>query len=176
MSPSVPSARTLPLWPLPLLAALLPFVVSHLAWWLSVREGLMPACNPYWDGCVSISRAARHGLGNHLFRMVMLPCATLQALCWLAATLWLRRQWQVRVRVLPWLGLAAGVFLALYATFLGSDGAVYAAAAPLRRVPVLRLQLPRAAGWCCTRCRGCSRGHAPTRRCWWSRWDSWRWA
>lgn len=125
MSPSVPLRITLPLWPLPFLAALLPFAVSHLAWWLSVRDGLIPSCNPYWDGCVSISRAARYGLGNHLFRLVMLPCATIQALCWLAATVWLRRQWQVRVRVLPWLGLAAGVFLGLYATFLGSDGEIY---------------------------------------------------
>ncbi|HEY5805751.1 MAG TPA: hypothetical protein VIT90_18900 [Lysobacter sp.] len=123
----MPPRTTLPLWPLPFLAALLPFVVSHLAWWLSMRDGLIPSCNPYWDGCVSISRAARHGLGNHLFRMVMLPSATIQALCWLAAALWLRRQGEgrVRARVLPWLGLAAGVFLGTYATFLGSDGAVY---------------------------------------------------
>ncbi|HEY5852459.1 MAG TPA: hypothetical protein VIT62_17060 [Lysobacter sp.] len=125
MSSGVPLRTTLPLWPLPFLAALLPFVVSHLAWWLSIRDGLIPSCNPYWEGCVSISRAARHGLGNHLFRMVMLPCATIQALCWLAAAMWLRQREYGRARVLPWLGLSAGVFLGTYATFLGTEGAVY---------------------------------------------------
>ena len=127
MDAGVPPRSTLPLWPLPLLAALMPFVVGHLAWWLSVREGLIPSCNLYWDGCVSISRAARHGLGNHLFRLVMLPCAAVQVSCWLAAALWLRRATGARMRVLPWLGLLAGVFLALYATFLGTEGRAYEA-------------------------------------------------
>ena len=121
----LPTRSTLPLWPLPLLAALLPLLVAHLAWWLSMRDGLIPVCNPYCDGCVSISRAARHGLGNQLFRMVMLPCAVVQVMCWIAATLWLRRETGSAVRVLPWLGLVAGVFLALYAAFLGSEGRIY---------------------------------------------------
>ena len=115
----------LPLWPLPLLCALLPLLVSHVALWLSLRHGLIPACNPYLDGCVSISRAARHGTGNDLFRMVMLPTASLQAFCWLAAAHWLRRNGGGAARTLPWLGLLAAMFLALYATFLGSEGAVY---------------------------------------------------
>lgn len=125
MGDSLHARPGLPLWPLPLLSALLPFVVTHLAWGLSLQAGLIPACNPYLDGCVSISRAARHGLGNDLFRMVMLPSATLQALCWLAVALWLRRKAPGAARLLPWLGLLAGVFLALYATFLGSEGAIY---------------------------------------------------
>lgn len=121
-----PRARPgLPLWPLPLLSALLPFVVTHLAWALSLQAGLIPGCNPYLDGCVSISRVARHGLGNDLFRMVMLPSATLQALCWLAAASWLGRDDPDGGRSLPWLGLLAAAFLALYTTFLGSEGATY---------------------------------------------------
>ena len=31
-------------------------------------------------------RAARHGWGNDLFKLLMLPCAALQALCWLVAS------------------------------------------------------------------------------------------
>lgn len=120
-----PARSTVPLWPLPLLAALMPLLAAHLAWWLSVHDGLIPACNPYWDGCVSISRAARHGLGNHVFKLLMLPCAVVQVCCWLSATLWLRRRTRFPMRVLPWLGLVAGVFLALYATFLGTEGKVY---------------------------------------------------
>lgn len=122
---TIPPARGLPLWPLPLLCAALPFVAAHLAWWLSLADGLIPACNPYLDGCVSISRAARHGLGNHLFRMVMLPAATLQVLCWLAANGWVRRRRGTASHTLPWLGLVAGAFLALYATFLGTEGEAY---------------------------------------------------
>lgn len=125
MDPDRSLRTTFPLWPLPLLAALLPLFVTHLAWWLSIRNGYIPLCNPYWDGCVSISRAARHGLGNHLFRMVMLPCATVQAMCWLAAAWWLRRDAGAAARALPWLGLVAAVFLGLYATFLGTEGRTY---------------------------------------------------
>ena len=116
---------SLPVWPLPLLAAVLPLVVTHLAWWLSVRDGLVPSCNAYLDGCLSISRAARHGLGNDLFRMVMLPSATLQALCWIVAAAWLRRERGRVALSLPWLGLAAGAAMLAYATFLGSEGATY---------------------------------------------------
>ena len=112
------------LWPLALLCALLPFVAAHLGWWISSAQGLVPACNPYLDGCVSISRASRHGLGNLLFRMLMLPAATLQALCWLAVALWMRRV-GANGLALAWLGGIAAMALVLYATFLGSDGHTY---------------------------------------------------
>ena len=39
--------------------ALVMGVAVHLAWWLSLQGGHVEACNPYWDGCTSISRAAR---------------------------------------------------------------------------------------------------------------------
>jgi hypothetical protein len=120
-----PAHAALPLWPLPLLCALIPVLAVHLAWWLSWRDGHIPAGIPYLDGAFSISRAARHGWGNDLFTLLMLPCATLQALCWLAAARWLRAQGSTRGAPLPWLGLLAAAFLALYATFLGSEGEVY---------------------------------------------------
>lgn len=118
-----------PLWPLALLCALLPFVAAHLGWWVSTAYGLIPACNPYFDGCVSISRASRHGLANLLFRMLMLPAATLQALCWLAAADWVHadrvRDAQASVRWPWWLGCVAAIALVLYASFLGSEGRTY---------------------------------------------------
>jgi hypothetical protein len=43
---TIQPARGLPLWPLPLLCAALPFLAAHLAWWLSLADGLIPACNP----------------------------------------------------------------------------------------------------------------------------------
>lgn len=116
-----------PLWPLPFAIALVLLVATHLAWILSVQAGYVPLCNPYWDGCTSISRAARHGLGNHLFRLMMLPCALLQGMHW-----WTTRDW-LRLRrpgdgsgnsLLP-LGIMAALSLAVYATFLGSEGEIY---------------------------------------------------
>ncbi|QDH69522.1 hypothetical protein [Marilutibacter alkalisoli] len=126
MSSSAPApAGGFPAWLLPALASLIPLVAAHLAWWLSMRDGLVPVCNPYVEGCVSISRAARHGLGNHLFRLAMLPCATLQVALWWVAAQWLQRRTGSPARLLPWLGLMAGVSLALYATFLGTEGDAY---------------------------------------------------
>ena len=49
----------LPLWVFPLAIALVMLLAAHLAWWLSLRAGYIEACNPYWEGCTSISRAAR---------------------------------------------------------------------------------------------------------------------
>jgi hypothetical protein len=121
-------SRAIALWPLPLLAALLPLAGTALAFVLSVRLGLIPDCNPFVDGCVSISRAGRHGLPNILFRALLLPAAVLQALCWLLCPGWLRTlgapadRWQ---RVLPALGVLAGVCLVLYGSFLGTEGEGY---------------------------------------------------
>lgn len=113
-----------PLWPLALLCALLPIVAAHLGWAISTAQGLVPSCNPYVDGCVSISRASRHGLGNMLFRMLMLPAATLQALCWFAAAAWAKGDGGYP-RWTPWLSGIAAVALVLYAGFLGSEGRTY---------------------------------------------------
>lgn len=116
-----------PLWPLALLAGLLPLVATALATVLSMHQGLVPACNPLWDGCTSISRAARHGLPNHLFRALMLPAATLQALVWVLAARWLLLRGAAG-RGVAWiapLGVVAGVALVVYGSFLGTEGAIY---------------------------------------------------
>ena len=115
-------------WPLPLMAGLLPLVAATLAYWLSIRLDIVEICNPFFDGCTSISRAARHGLPNHLFRALVLPAAALQAICWLMCGSWLRSVGAApsrMLRLLPVLGIAAAVFLVLYGTFLGVEGAAY---------------------------------------------------
>ncbi len=60
------------------MAGLLPAVASLAAWGLAMNAGLVPVCNPFLDGCVSISRAARHELPNHVFRALMLPARALR--------------------------------------------------------------------------------------------------
>jgi hypothetical protein len=116
------------LWLLPLAAGLLPLVGTVVAFQIAVAQGQFDACNPLIDGCVSISRAARHDLPNYLFRALLLPAATLQALVWLLAAPWLRRLGAPPdrlLRLLPFVGVAAAVFLILYGTFLGTEGAGY---------------------------------------------------
>jgi hypothetical protein len=117
------------LWPLALTAGLLPAAAALIALALAVHEGLAPSCNPFIDGCVSISRAARHGLANHVFRALLLPAAVLQALAWLlqaqALTLTARSAMRGSAIGLAVLGVAAGVALVLYGSFLGTEGATY---------------------------------------------------
>ena len=71
-----------------LFIALWPILVAHAAYAISVMEGHVLACNPYWDGCTSISKAGRHGWANHLFRGALLPYTPLLALYW-----WLNQRW-----------------------------------------------------------------------------------
>ena len=100
---------------------------TNLAYALAAGAGLAPECMPYWEGCVSFSRAARHGLGNHLFRLLMLPCALLLALHWCAARHWLRLSHPdpAAGRSLLALGVFTGIALAVYVAFLGTEGEVY---------------------------------------------------
>ena len=110
------SRTTITLWACPLAIALVMGVAVHLAWWLSLQGGHVEACNPYWDGCTSISRAARHGLGNHLFRLLMLPCAVLVAIHWWLASRWLEAR-GMPSRTLAGLGLACALALGVYGLF-----------------------------------------------------------
>ena len=122
------SANGIPLWPLPLLAGLLPALATLIALQLSIRLDLIPACNPFFEGCVSVSRAARYGLPNTVFRAVVLPAAALQGLTWLLCRIWLvalgapRERW---LRHLAWIGMTAAIFLVVYGAFLGTEGHAY---------------------------------------------------
>lgn len=127
MPVSMRTPSSLSPWVLPLLAGALPAAAAALALGISVAQDLVPACNPFVDGCVSVSRAARHGTANLVFRALVLPAAMLQCLTWIACARWLRGLGPAgpALRWLPWLGAAAAAFLALYATFLGSEGDAY---------------------------------------------------
>lgn len=118
--------RALPLWPLPLLAGLLPAIAALLALALFTPES-GSSCNPFIDDCVSISRMARHGLANQLFRALVLPAAVLQLLTWLAAARAFAAAGLGRYDAfaLALLGVCASVSLVMYGSFLGSDGEVY---------------------------------------------------
>lgn len=116
-----------PLFLLPLAGALIPAAAMSAAWWLSVRAGHIPDCIPHLEGCTSISRAARYGTGNVVFKALMIPCAFLHAAMWIEAQRWIRtRHADPRAGAsLRALGIIAAVALVLYATFLGTEGAAY---------------------------------------------------
>lgn len=113
---------------LPLVAGLLPALATIIAYLISVGSDLIPSCNPYLDGCVSISQAARHDLSNHIFRALVLPGATLQALTWMLCAQWLKSLDAAAGKnslFLLWFGILAGIFFVLYGAFLGTEGETY---------------------------------------------------
>lgn len=112
---------------LPLYAGLAPFVAITLAYWLGVRHGLLPACNPYIDGCTSISSTGRHMPGSLLFRAVMLPQAVVLALLWYFAASWLDALSPAKrsARLVLVSGLLGALALVLYVTFLGTKAPFY---------------------------------------------------
>lgn len=112
---------------LPLVACLAPLIGIHLAFVLGVDAGVLPACNPYVDGCASISATGRHPPGSLLFRAVMLPQSVVLVLTWYFAALWLEALGTARRarRTIVWLGLTGAVALIVYVTFLGTHGAAY---------------------------------------------------
>ena len=108
-----------------LFIALWPILVAHAAYAISVMEGHVLACNPYWDGCTSISKAGRHGWANHLFRGALLPYTPLLALYW-----WLNQRWLLALgdrgsRAMLVSGWTGVLFMILYVTFLGTEGPTY---------------------------------------------------
>jgi|SRR5688572_13637678 len=111
---------------LPLACALLPAIAAHWAWWLSRAAGYIPDCIPHLEGCTSISRAARYGTGNALFKLLVIPAAALQAWHWQRCAAWIDARagsrWSHGLRPL---GIVAGVALAVYAIFLGTEGPAY---------------------------------------------------
>ena len=122
--PSPPPATRL--WPLPLLAGLLPAAAALIALLLHAQQqGAF--CNAFVDDCVSISRMAKHGLANHLFRVLVLPGAVLQCLTWLVAAERFAAAGRGRVAVALMLafGLVSAATLVVYGSFLGSDGDIY---------------------------------------------------
>ena len=123
-SPGFADHHSLQLWWLALAAALVPLLTIHITFAVSVLEGHVSLCIPYWDSCTSISRTGRHGTSYFIFKGTMLPAALLGILFWWLNSRWLR-QLGIHTRGtawIPWLGLIASVSLAAYTLALGHSG------------------------------------------------------
>jgi hypothetical protein len=104
-------------------AAVLPVVAVFIAWQLNLSHGF-DRCNPFLDGCTSVSRAVRSGPGLAWFKALALPAAVCMALAWKGIPPMLgggvhRSRWTTG---LGWVSAAA---FALYAIALGGAGDFY---------------------------------------------------
>jgi len=118
---------------LALLCGIVPIVATHGALLLNVLSpgGALAEsfrCMPYWDGCVTISRAVRSGPGLNFFRAIMLPMAAVLALTWICVAPWLaglRPGRETRARSIAVMGVVGALFLILYVAALGTEGTWY---------------------------------------------------
>ena len=116
--------RSFRLWWLALAAGLIPLITIHVTFFVSVIEGYVELCVPYWDSCTSISRTGRYGTSYFIFKGTMLPAAVLGILLWWLSARWMR-QMGIHTRGvawIAWLGLIASVSLGAYTLALGHEG------------------------------------------------------
>ena len=105
----------------------LPLIVTHAVYLLSAYEGNVPWCNPYFDGCTTISQAARSGSSIYIYRATMITYGVLLIWFWVYT-----RQWLVQVlgevtklsSTIMWLGIIGALFLIVYIDFLGTTGEI----------------------------------------------------
>lgn len=113
---------------LALATGVLPILVVHACYALSVAGGHVAACVPYVEGCTSISATGREGLAWFLFKGGMIPAAVLLAAYWVLTRRWLHALGSTDdgpLRAMATIGVVAAAFLVLYAVFLGSSGEPY---------------------------------------------------
>lgn len=119
--------RRWPIW-LALISGGLPIVATHLSYAINIAFGYVDACLPYWHGCASISRAARSGPGLMIFRALMIPSALGLVALWLLirdGLLLTGCRLSTGLRWQTGLGVAGALFLIVYVSWLGEQGAVY---------------------------------------------------
>jgi len=103
----------------------LPVITIHLSFVLSVIEGHIHVCLPYWLDCASISKSGRYGSAYFLFKGGMLPTAILLGLFWIHVREILIKEDQQRHLTLIVLGLTGSAALVVYTLALGHAGDEY---------------------------------------------------
>ena len=112
---------------LALIITLLPLLVANAVYLLSAYQGYVAWCNPYLDGCTTISQAARSGDSIYLFRATMIAYAVLLIWFWVYAAHWLKLLYghtTKTARVILWLGVIGALSLIIYIDYLGTTGEV----------------------------------------------------
>jgi hypothetical protein len=112
---------------LAIIITVLPLIVANVVYLLSAYEGNVPWCNPYFDGCTTISQAARSGNSIYIYRPTMFAYCVLLIWFWVYT-----RKWLILVlgevtklsSTIMWLGIIGALFLMVYVDFLGTTGEV----------------------------------------------------
>lgn len=112
---------------LPLIAAIAPLIGINAAYWIGASNDVLPSCIPYLDGCTSISSTGRYPPGDRLFRAILLPQATVLALTWYFAVLWLKslKPASKAGPVILVSGVVGAIALVLYVSYLASNDPFY---------------------------------------------------
>lgn len=116
---------------LPLVAGLVPLVAVFASYWIAIDTAGIPACNPFFDGCTSVSATGRHPPASYLFKAAMLPQSIILSCYWLFNVAWLRAMLVAAgemprgASVVGAFGVTGSLFLILYVTFLGTDAPFY---------------------------------------------------
>ena len=102
-----------------LLVSIIPFIAIHLSFILSVQNEYLSLCNPYIDGCYSISRVARQPSSIIIFKVLMLISALFLFF------LWPRLFKPNYNKLLILIGRLGSLFLIAYIVALGEEGFFY---------------------------------------------------
>ena len=112
---------------LAIIITVLPLITTNAVYLLSAYEGNVPWCMPYFDGCTTISQAARSGNSIYIYRATMIAYSIFLICFWVYT-----RQWLIHVlgdakklsSTIMWLGIAGALSLMVYIDFLGTTGEV----------------------------------------------------
>ena len=116
---------------LPIVVGLVPIVTVFTCYSIAIETAGLPVCNPFLDGCTSVSATGRHPPASYLFKATMLPQSILLSAYWLFNVLWLRALQRAAGlpsdggRTVGILGVTGSLFLILYVTFLGTEQPFY---------------------------------------------------
>ena len=102
-----------------LLVSIIPFIAIHLSFILSVQNEYLSLCNPYIDGCYSISRVARQPSSIIIFKVLMLISALFLFF------LWPKLFKPNYNKMLIFIGRVGSLFLIAYIVALGEEGFFY---------------------------------------------------
>ena len=102
-----------------LFVSIIPFIAIHLSFILSVQNEYLSLCNPYIDGCYSISRVARQPYSIMIFKVLMLISA------FSLFFLWPRLFKPNYNKMLILIGRVGSLFLIAYIVALGEEGFLY---------------------------------------------------
>lgn len=110
-----------------LLNALIPLLAGAGAYLFALTQGYSARCVPLWEGCTSISAAARYGDAIFWFRGLMMPLSALLVIYWIIQSRWLAvySSNQRLLKVILGLGVISALALIIYVNFLGSEGGIY---------------------------------------------------